>query len=153
MLTDYRVAIVVSGILLAAVSTLMTAPSNAKDTTSPAPDAEPKPKPGARKQLLKAFMHKKLGASQDIIEGLAMEDFELIEKGAKQLKGMAVAAEFMVINDPLYSEQADEFRRIVIKMEKAAREKRIDGSTLGFLDMTMSCVECHKLVRNILVAQ
>lgn len=110
-------------------------------------------KPGLKKTAMKAFMRKKLAASQDILEGLALEDFELIEKGAKELKATAAAAEFMVVNDPLYAEFADDFRRTVGKLEKAAREKRIDGATLSFVDTTMNCVECHKYVRTILVAQ
>ena len=50
-------------------------------------------------------------------------------------------------------QEADEFRRIVDKMQKAAKEKRLDGATLAYVDMTMSCVECHKYARNVLVAQ
>jgi hypothetical protein len=38
-------------------------------------------------------------------------------------------------------------------VEKAAKEKRIDGATLEYMDMTMSCVECHKYARNVLVAK
>lgn len=116
-------------------------------------DAQTEPaKPGSKKVAMKAFMRKKLAASQNIIEGLALEDFDLIERGAKELKATSAAAEFMVVNDPLYKDHADDFRRIVAKIEKAAREKRIDGATLGFMDMTMTCVECHKLARTILVA-
>jgi hypothetical protein len=98
-------------------------------------------------------MRKKLEASQSLIEGLVLEDFDLIARGAKQLKATSSAAQFLVIHDPIYSGQADEFRRIIDKMEKAAKEKRIDGATLAYMDMTMSCVECHKYVRNVLVAQ
>jgi predicted GTPase len=98
-------------------------------------------------------MRKKLEASQSVLEGLALEDFDLIARGAKHLKTTSAAAEFLVIHDPLYTEQADEFRRIIDKLERAAKEKRIDGATLAYVDMTMSCVECHKYVRNVLVAQ
>src|SRR5262249_26954266 len=125
----------------------------AKDEKDPDPKTEKQVKPGLSKVAMKEFMRKKLASSQEVIEGLAVEDFELIEKGAKQLKGMSAAAEFRAINDPLYAEHASEFRRIVAKMEKAAREKRLDGATLGFVDMTMSCVECHKYVRTIMIAR
>ena len=59
----------------------------------------------------------------------------------------------MVTNDAIYAQQADEFRRIVDKLEKAAKAKRLDGAALAYVDMTMSCIECHKHVRTILVAQ
>lgn len=101
---------------------------------------------------MKAFMRKKLALSQDIMEGLALEDFKKIEEGARQLNAMSVAAEFMVVKEPLYADEAAEFRRTVNKMEKAAKELRLDAATLSFMDMTMSCVECHKYVRTIRIA-
>lgn len=139
--------------ILASLTWFVVTSSNAQENAERAPKTEAPGKPGAKKLAMKAFMRKKLAASQEIIEGLALEDFDLIEKGTRQLKAMSAAAEFMVVNDPLYKEHSDDFRRVVIKMEKAAKEKRIDGATLGFMDMTMNCVECHKYVRTILIAQ
>lgn len=143
----------VSGILLAVLCCVVAVASNAKEESDRAAKDENQTKPGLKKIAMKAFMRKKLASSQDIIEGLALEDFALIAKGAKQLKAMSVVAEFMSINDPTYVEHADEFRRTVSKLEKSAKEKQIDGATLGFMDMTMKCVECHKFVRTIPVEQ
>jgi hypothetical protein len=142
-----------SVLIVAACLWFVVVPSNAKDDKDLPAKSDNQAKPGLKKLALKAFMRKKLESSQSIIEGLALENFELIEKGAKELKGMSAAADFMVSNDPIYKEHADDFRRVVIKMERAAKEKRIDGATLGFMDMTMNCVECHKYARTILVAQ
>ena len=44
-------------------------------------------------------------------------------------------------------------RRIAEKLEKSAKDKRLDGATLAYVDMTLSCVECHKYVRNVLIAK
>lgn len=146
--------VAVAGVLVAGCSAwIAIASSDDKDKVEPPAKAEAQEKPGPRKTAMKAFMRKKLSASQEILEGLALEDFELIESGAKQLKAMATAAEFVVVKDPLYDEFADDFRRTVSKLQKAAKEKRIDGSTLAYVDITMNCVECHKHVRTILVAQ
>lgn len=156
--------VAVAAMALAACSWMALSSSHAKDEPgSQKPDAQKKAekqekadsqeKPSVKKTAMKAFMRKKLAASQEILEGLAIEDYDLIENGAKQLKAMSVAAEFMVLNDPMYDEFAGDFRRTVSKMEKAAREKRIDGSTLAYMDTTMNCVECHKYVRTILIAK
>jgi hypothetical protein len=123
--------------------------SRASEDQKPAEKKVEKEKPGVRKTLLRAFMRKKLSASQSILEGLAVEDFNLIADGAKDLKATAGAAEFMVSNDPLYVEHADDFRRIANKLAVSAKEKRLDGATLAYVDLTMSCVECHKHVRNL----
>src|SRR5215831_17071682 len=129
---------------LVALSTLPAPASDQEKKEGEKQEGEKKP--GVRKIAMKAFMRKKLEASQSVLEGLALEDFDLIAKGAKQLNQTAAAAEFMVVKDPLYTEHADEFRRIMSKMETAAKEKRIDGATLAYMDMTMTCVECHKYV-------
>lgn len=147
-------------LLLAIVATLLgmawllQAPSSrADEETKPAEKPAAKEKPGIKKLAVRAFMRKKLAASQSVLEGLALEDFDLIAEGAKQLRVMAGAAEFMVYNDELYVEHADDFRRIVNKLAVAAKEKRLDGATLAFVDITMSCVECHKHVRSTSLAE
>ena len=112
-----------------------------------------KEKPQGKRVALQAFMRKKLEASQSVLEGLVVEDFDLISKGARQLKATSAAAEFMVTNDPLYAAEAADFGKVVDKLAKAAKEKRLDGSTLAYMDLTMSCAECHKYVRNVLVAK
>lgn len=150
----------VGGLLFSAWAFIATAEEEkaaTKKDEKPAASAKEKEdaekKPGPKKVAMKLFMRKKLDASQHILEGLTVEDFDMIATGARQLKTTSAAAEFMVVNDPMYSQHADEFRRIADKLEKAAKEKRLDGATLAYVDMTLSCVECHKYVRNILLAK
>jgi hypothetical protein len=107
----------------------------------------------AKKPVLQTFMRRKLEASQKILEGLAVEDFDMIALGARQLRGISAAAEFAVSKDVLYIQHADEFRRIADRLEKVAKEKRLDASALSYMDLTLNCIECHRFVRNILVAQ
>lgn len=151
-MTPSKRAIAFAAVLFATGAWSAAEFSNAKDKEPPA-TAESQEKPGPRKTAMKAFMRKKLAASQEVLEGLAVEDYDLIERGAKQLRDISVAAEFMVLNGPIYDEFAADFRRTVNKMEKAAKEKRIDGATLAYMDTTMNCVECHKYVRTILIAK
>ena len=155
MRRQFSLLLVIVGSVLA-TTWLLHEPSSRADEekeTKPAKKAADKEKPGVKKTLLRAFMHKKLAASQSVLEGLVTEDFDLIAEGAKQLNITATAAEFMVSKDPDYIEHANDFRRIVNKLAVAAKEKRIDGATLGYMDMTMNCVECHKHVRNTPVAE
>ena len=153
MFRRYSALLVVGVAILGMTVWFQGTASRAEDKDQPADKAADKDKPTAKKIAMQAFMRKKLEASQSVLEGLALEDFDLIAKGARQLKTTSAAAEFLVIHDPVYSEHADEFRRIIDKMARAAKERRIDGATLAYVDMTMSCVECHKYVRNVLVAQ
>jgi len=153
MRRPFSLLLVIVATLLGMTWLLQAPASYAADKTKPAEKDAKEEKPGIKKTVLRAFMRKKLAASQSILEGLAVEDFDLIAEGAKQLKATAGAAEFMAFNDPEYVEHADDFRRIINKLAVAAKEKRLDGATLAFLDITMSCVECHKHVRRGAVAK
>jgi hypothetical protein len=153
------VLFVIAGMLLGSAFWLHGPLSQAEEQIKPGAKAADKDKPAVKekvpvtKTILRAFMRKKLAAAQNVLEGLAVEDFDQIAEGAKQLKATAGAAEFMVSQDPEYIEHAEDFRRIVNKLAVAAKEKRLDGATLAYLDMTMSCVECHKHVRGLRLAE
>ncbi len=134
-------------VILGTTWALQLRSSRADDKTKAADKAAQDEKPGVRKAAVRAFMRKKLAATDRILEGLATENFDLIAEGAKQLKATAGAAEFMEYDDSDYVEHANDFRRIVNKLGVAAKERRLDGSTLAFLDVTLSCIECHKHVR------
>jgi hypothetical protein len=104
--------------------------------------AQPNPK------AVKAFMRGKLDASQQILEGLVTEDFDLIGKGADRLRVMSMRAEWNVLRGPVYEDQSASFRRSAELLGKMAKEKNIDGASLTYLHMTMQCINCHKFTRN-----
>ncbi len=139
--------VVIAGMLLGTSWWLVGPSSRADEETRPGEKKGAQERPRVKKVLLHAFMRTKLAASQKVLEGLVVEDFDLITKGAGEMVVVAGAAAFMVSDDPAYVEHADDFRRILNKLVVAAKEKRLDGATLAYVDMTMSCVECHKQVR------
>lgn len=102
-------------------------------------------------QELRDFMRKKLEASNDILEGLATDDTDLIEKGATKLSEMSATEHWRVSKDAMYKQFSDEFTRNADKLKEAAKEKNIDRAALRWMDTTMSCIECHRFVRNVLV--
>jgi len=54
-----------------------------------------------------------------------------------------------VVKTPRYANYSNEFQEIAEKLIKAAKEKNLDGATLAYLEMTSSCVKCHKHVREV----
>ena len=134
-------------------ATFLGAQDKKAPTKSEKATADDSSKTDRKKTTHTEFMRKKLSAAQDVIEGLALEDFEKIEAGGKQLQASSAAAEFRVINDKVYAEFSDDFHRTAGKLVKAAREKRLEGATLAFMDLTMNCVDCHKFSRGVLVAK
>jgi hypothetical protein len=99
-------------------------------------------------KAVKAFMRGKLDASQQILEGLVTEDFDLISKGADRLRVMSMRAEWNVLRGPVYEDQSASFRRSAELLGKMAKEKNIDGASLTYLHMTMQCINCHKFTRS-----
>ncbi len=95
-----------------------------------------------------ALMLKKLQHAQNILEGLALEDFDKIKTGGKELLIISQEAQWRKIQTPKYNQLSVEFRSAVDKLVAMAEAKNLDGSTLQFMQVTMSCVECHKLVRD-----
>lgn len=107
---------------------------------------------GKRNRANKDFMREKLALSQRVLEGLAVEDYELIIAKGTRLSAMSKEADWRVLENPEYDQQSLAFRRHVDSLVRAAKEKDLDAATLAYVRVTMSCVDCHKLVRGKLVA-
>ena len=96
------------------------------------------------------FMRVKLDFSKRILEGLTVENYDAITKSARSLKMLSQAAEWEVPTIPHvedYLAYTTEFQRICDELGAKARDRNIDGATLAYVKLTMSCVNCHKYVR------
>lgn len=98
------------------------------------------------------FMGRKLDLSREALQGIVTEDFKLIKKSADGLVKMSHQAEWDAFNLPEYMQMSAEFRRIARTMGAQAEKKSIDGSALAYVQLTMSCVECHKFTRGVKMA-
>lgn len=105
-----------------------------------------------KSRATKEFMRDKLELAQGILEGLSVENYDLIISRAQKLSAMSQEADWRVFENPDYEQQSLAFRRNVDALTKAAKNKNLDGATLAYVRVTMSCVECHKYVRGKLVA-
>ena len=105
-----------------------------------------------RNRATKEFMRDKLELSQRVLEGIATEDYDLIIAKGTKLSAMSRDANWQIFENPDYDQQSATFRSHVNSLVKAAKGKNLDAATLAYVRMTMSCVDCHKLVRGKLVA-
>ena len=96
-----------------------------------------------------AFMHAKLAHSQNILEGLAVENYDQIAKSSQALTLLSEEAGWNVLQTAEYAHQSNLFRRNTKALTEAARKHNLDGSTLAFVQVTLNCVECHKHVRSV----
>ena len=105
-----------------------------------------------KSRAMKEFMRDKLELAQGILEGLSVENYDLITSRAQRLSAMSQQADWKVFENPDHEQQSFAFRRNVDSLTKAAKNKNLDGATLAYVRVTMSCIECHKYVRGRLVA-
>jgi hypothetical protein len=95
------------------------------------------------------LMQQKLRHAQKVLEGIAVNDLDTIGKNGRELLLLSQKAEWRVFPTPAYLTHSNEFQRVVEKLVKDAKDKNLDGATLAYMEMTMSCVRCHKYVREM----
>jgi hypothetical protein len=108
--------------------------------------------PSAKEQSLKehlsaTLMRSKLEHSNKVLEGLTTEDFGTIAKEAQAMRGLTVLERWFRADTPQYKAQLNSFWYANDALAKAADEKNLDGATLAYTQLTISCVNCHKHVR------
>ena len=94
------------------------------------------------------FMRAKLSDSQKVLEGITTENFKLIEEGAEHMAIMSRAQQWSVIPGPEYLQHSAEFRRCCEDLKKRAEKRNLEACALSHLQLTMSCINCHKFVRS-----
>lgn len=100
-----------------------------------------------RLKQLKPVMQRKLDHSKALLEGLATEDFKKVAKSAQSLSLLSLESSWNVMVTEEYLKQSNAFRRSLESIRDGANEKNVDRATLGYVDMTIRCIECHKYVR------
>lgn len=100
------------------------------------------------KASTKDAMKRKLEHSQKALEGMTMEDFDLLEQNAAALVQLSQTAAWRTIETDEYRLFSGEFRRHAKALQTAAQKKNVDAASLAYVQMTLTCVNCHKYVRN-----
>ena len=103
-------------------------------------------KPDEKK--VKELMHKKLEASQKVLEGLATNDLDKVGKNAEELARIRKDVSFRIIPTAEYDLWSDEFLHSLDNISKGAKDKNLEKAKLGYLSMTLACFNCHTYVRD-----
>lgn len=99
------------------------------------------------KSPLQQFMARKMDASSQILEGIVMENSDLIKQGGNSLLEMSRAEKFQVLTDQEYRLHNRQFREAVQRLIAAADKEGYGKAALAWFDVTISCVDCHDHVR------
>ncbi len=107
------------------------------------------PKKDKDKEKVSELMRKKLENSQKVLEGVVTNDFDLIAKHSDELMAISKEAEWKVLKTPQYELYSNDFRRTADTLTKNAKDKNLDGAALTYVELTLTCVRCHKYVREV----
>ncbi len=94
-------------------------------------------------------MARKLTSAQKVLEGLALEDYGLIERESQQLHLLSQESDWNVLQTPDYARLSADFRKTTQQLQEAGENKNLDAAGLGYIKLTFTCIECHRHVRNV----
>jgi len=94
-----------------------------------------------------ALMQEKLKQSQNLLEGLATENYTQIAESAKIMNALNVLEEWFGAEEAAYQAQLKTFRFANEELIRLADDENIDGAALAYMQLTLSCVNCHKHLR------
>lgn len=145
-------------LMAAAMTVILSSRGHSADDGPASPGgrtpAEKSTAPQPRRNVeLRAFMRKKLEASAQVLEGLTTDDLELVKAGAVRLHEMSAAERWFVSADPVYRQFSGEFRTITQQLIEASEAGNADRAAMKWMDATMSCLDCHRFVRGMHIAQ
>lgn len=102
-----------------------------------------------QKDALRILMAEKLEKAKTVLEGIAVADFKKIATSAEKLIQLSKTEEWFAHKTARYELHTNEFRRAAENLADKAQNKNLDGVTLAYFDLTMSCVRCHQYVRDV----
>ena len=102
------------------------------------------PAPGDQPSV---WMRKKLDYSQNILAGIATADFDKIAKNAESMRTLGKVEAFVRSRTPGYRTQLQIFDESNAEILRQANRDNVDGAALAFTQLTISCVNCHKQLR------
>jgi hypothetical protein len=105
------------------------------------------PFPDANAQPFNFWMDVKLDESQKIFAALAKADFETLISCSKKLSTLSELEGFVRNRTPGYRTHLRSYQFAIREIEQQAKRGSIEGVTLGFQQLTLSCVNCHNQLR------
>ncbi len=95
-----------------------------------------------------AVMRTKLAAAQRLVGGIALADYAVIRTNAATLTTLSGQRGWAALQTPDYELFSTRFRLAAVALDEAAKAKNMDAVTTAYQEMTLSCVACHKYLRD-----
>lgn len=100
------------------------------------------------KKAASVWMKAKTKLSQEILHGLTDGDFDKIKTSATALNLLHFFEGFVPKKSEGYRQQVAAFGLANQELIRQAEQKNLYGATLAYNQLTVSCVQCHIIVRD-----
>jgi len=108
-----------------------------------------KEQPNDEQQYESVWMKRKLQMSQQIMEGLTRGDLNAVVTSARGMRALSKIEGWARRSDTReYRRQLKFFDQANAEVMKQAQDDNLNGATLAFTQMTLSCVACHQHLRD-----
>lgn len=97
-----------------------------------------------KREVSRGYMRQKLAYSQGVLEGLTLENFELVTKSGIRIRNMKLTNMLYSVKNPLYMRHLTNFQRSVDGLLDASTERNLARATRSYQRVIESCVECHR---------
>jgi hypothetical protein len=109
------------------------------------PQVQPSKQEG--KSSNQMLMRDKLMHASKILEGITLENFDLVGEHAKTLGMISRATTWHVTPTPQYTRLAKNFQEQCLDLERHAKEKNVEAATLDLVRINVTCTDCHQHMR------
>ena len=135
-------AVIIAALAISAVT------SRGHDARAQRPEGKGDNKVQDPKDKASAWMKYKLAASQKILEGMTRADYAMIEKHAAAMQNVGYLEEWGRADVPGYASHLHAFKHANRDLVLAAQAKNLDGVTIAYSQLTISCMQCHRFIRD-----
>lgn len=104
------------------------------------------------KASMEKFMARKLMAAQRALEGVAKDDFELIQQSASDMIALSRQEAWVGMASARFVQDTADFVNAAEFLSRMAEGKDAEGTSLAFMRLTMTCTNCHHHIRSGSVA-
>jgi hypothetical protein len=101
----------------------------------------------ASRTTTQVLMRDKLTYANQALEALVVEDFDKLAKSADMMRIISRAASWYVLGSDEYKRYSRNFQEQAADLERHAKDKNLDAANLDYVRISLTCVECHKYVR------
>jgi hypothetical protein len=100
----------------------------------------------ARQGPVESLMKAKAGYAHRLLDAVILGELETVRDQAFRLKAVAETADWNVMDTPEYVRESEAFIRATDRLLQSAGSKNPEAVALAYVEVTLSCVHCHRYV-------